>query len=128
MDRHVATPAAAQAEVMAELKIIGAAAFRTFRNLWMLEELGVVYTHVNAMPRSPEANAVNPFGKIPALIDQTADGQTFTIYGALQAIVSARGVHLDYGQLAIVDCCSQKVLPSTPILATSSATARASPI
>jgi hypothetical protein len=35
---------------MAELKLISGAAFRTFRNLWMLEELGVPYTHVPAMP------------------------------------------------------------------------------
>lgn len=73
---------------MAELKIIGGAAFRTFRNLWMLEELGVAYSHIPAMPRSPDANAANPFGKIPALIDQTADGQTFTLYGALRLVES----------------------------------------
>eukprot|EP01046_Picozoa_sp_COSAG06_P013481 COSAG06_NODE_818_length_12113_cov_9.211670_7_plen_219_part_00 len=54
---------------MAELKIIGGAAFRTFRNLWMLEELGVPYTHVPAMPRSADATASNPFGKIPSLVD-----------------------------------------------------------
>ena len=70
---------------MAELKVIGGAAFRTFRNLWMLEELGVAYTHIAAMPRSPDAKAANPFGKIPALIDQTADGQSFTIYGAFSS-------------------------------------------
>ena len=51
------------------VKLTGAAAFRTSRNLWMLEELGVAYEHVSAMPRSKEAYAANPFGKVPALHD-----------------------------------------------------------
>lgn len=53
------------------LKLVGSAAFRPFRNLWMLEELGVEYSHEPARPRTPEALAVNPFGKIPALVDDT---------------------------------------------------------
>ena len=51
------------------LKLVGATGFRTFRNVWMLEELGVSYEHVLAGPRSPEANAGSPFGKIPSLCD-----------------------------------------------------------
>ena len=37
------------------LKLIGASAFRSFRNLWMLEELGVPYAHEAARPRAREA-------------------------------------------------------------------------
>ena len=39
------------------LRLVGAASFRSFRNLWMLEELGVAYEHVPATPLSPEARA-----------------------------------------------------------------------
>ncbi|MEO0486516.1 MAG: glutathione S-transferase family protein [Pseudomonadota bacterium] len=45
---------------------------RAFRVLWLLEELGVDYTHVNTPPRSPEIFALNPLGKIPVLkVDDT---------------------------------------------------------
>ena len=57
------------------LRLIGSARFRPLRNLWMLEELGVPYVHEPVRPRSAEANASNPFGKVPTLID----GE-FTIY------------------------------------------------
>ena len=66
-----ASAAAAEEAQGSELKLVGSAqwTFRTQRNLWMLEELGVPYTHVPAFPRSDEANAVNPWGKIPTLVD-----------------------------------------------------------
>ena len=42
--------------------------FRSFRNVWMLEELGVPYDHIAAAPRSKEANEGNPgWGKIPGM-------------------------------------------------------------
>jgi len=50
-------------------KVIGATRSRTLRVLWMLEELGQPYTHVPVAPRSDEAKAHNPSGKIPALLD-----------------------------------------------------------
>lgn len=50
------------------LKIVGAGASRTFRNLWMLEELSLPYERILADPRSTEASATNPMGKIPSLI------------------------------------------------------------
>jgi glutathione S-transferase len=52
------------------LKLIGSNAFRSFRNLWMLEELGVPYEYIAAFPRSSDAKAANPqFAKIPILVD-----------------------------------------------------------
>ena len=51
------------------LKLIGATGFRTFRNVWMLEELGVAYDHAAVGPHSAEAREGSPFGKIPSLID-----------------------------------------------------------
>jgi len=50
-------------------KLIGSAKSRAFRVMWMLEELGETYEHDRAAPRSPEALAINPSAKIPALID-----------------------------------------------------------
>ena len=57
------------------VKLIGSARFRPFRNLWLLEELGVPYEYIPAHPRSKEAYACNPFGKVPTL--QVSD---FTLY------------------------------------------------
>ena len=50
-------------------KVIGAVKSRAFRVMWMLEELGEVYDHVPAGPRSDEAKQYNALGKIPALVD-----------------------------------------------------------
>ena len=50
-------------------KVIGAVKSRAFRVMWMLEELGEVYDHVPAGPRSDEAKKYNVLGKIPALVD-----------------------------------------------------------
>ena len=47
--------------------LIGFPKTRAFRVLWMLEELGVDYEINPAAPRSPEAKAFNPTGKVPAL-------------------------------------------------------------
>lgn len=48
-------------------EVIGTSATRAFRVLWMLEELGVEYTHTPAGPRSAEVRKINPSGKIPAM-------------------------------------------------------------
>ncbi|MEL6465896.1 MAG: glutathione S-transferase [Pseudomonadota bacterium] len=50
-------------------RVIGTVKSRAFRVIWMLEELGQAYELVNATPRSEEAKAFNPLGKIPALVD-----------------------------------------------------------
>ncbi len=47
--------------------VIGTQRSRTFRVLWMLEELGAPYTLEQTMPQSDGARAANPTGKIPAL-------------------------------------------------------------
>ncbi|MGR3547399.1 MAG: glutathione S-transferase family protein [Roseovarius sp.] len=52
--------------------VIGSRASRAFRVLWLLEEIGVEYNHLAVAPRSPEALAANPSGKIPALRDGDA--------------------------------------------------------
>ncbi|MEO0773532.1 MAG: glutathione S-transferase family protein [Pseudomonadota bacterium] len=54
------------------MQLIGSKKSRAFRTLWMLEELGVTYDHLPAMPHAPEVKAVNPSGKIPALVLEDA--------------------------------------------------------
>ena len=54
-------------------KVIGKTQTRTFRVLWLLEEIGQPYEQVQALPRSPEIMALNPSGKVPVLVD---DGET----------------------------------------------------
>ena len=48
---------------------------RAMRPLWLLEELGVEYELVPTAPRSPEARALTPLGKIPVL--ETPEGVIF---------------------------------------------------
>lgn len=50
-------------------KVIGATKSRALRVMWMLEELGQNYQHLDAAPRSEAALKYNPLGKIPALLD-----------------------------------------------------------
>lgn len=49
-------------------KVIGSRSTRAIRVLWILEELQQPYVHVPAKPRSAEALAANPSGKVPALL------------------------------------------------------------
>ena len=48
---------------------------RAMRPLWLLEELGVAFRFVETKPRSPEALALSPLGKIPVL--ETQEGTIF---------------------------------------------------
>ncbi|MEZ5824550.1 MAG: glutathione S-transferase family protein [Geminicoccaceae bacterium] len=50
------------------LKLIGTPRARTTRVMWALEELGEEYELVPAFPHSEEIRAVNPAGKVPALV------------------------------------------------------------
>lgn len=56
------------------IKIYGVVPTRTARVLWMLEEVGQPYELVEVTPRTeqvdtPEYRAVNPNGRVPALVD-----------------------------------------------------------
>ena len=51
------------------LHLMGPAWTRTFRCLWMLEELGVPYEHVDAQPVSRRVKKFNPSGKVPVLLE-----------------------------------------------------------
>ncbi len=51
------------------LKLIGAMRSRTFRVLWLLEELGLPFEHQAEPPRSEAVRALHSSGKVPVLID-----------------------------------------------------------
>ncbi|MFZ5963502.1 glutathione S-transferase family protein [Thalassococcus sp. BH17M4-6] len=52
--------------------VIGNTRTRTFRVLWMLEELGLAYDHQLAPPRADAVRRVSPLGKVPVLMDGDA--------------------------------------------------------
>ena len=74
-------------------QVIGYRASRAFRVLWMLEELGQPYEHIPAAPRSDEARAANPSGKIPAL---RVDGDCLTDSTAIMTWLADRHGALTY--------------------------------
>lgn len=55
--------------------VIGKPMTRAFRVIWALEELGQDYDLNTAAPHSPDILAVNPSGKVPALVE---DGEVIT--------------------------------------------------
>jgi len=58
---------------MSKVKLYGISGSRAIRSLWAIEEVGVEYEHVavNFMEdaKKPEFLAINPNGRIPALVD-----------------------------------------------------------
>jgi glutathione S-transferase len=58
------------------LTVIGPSQTRTFRVLWMLQELGLPHAHDPSPPRSDRVRAHNPSGKVPVLLLE--DGTALT--------------------------------------------------
>ena len=69
------------------ITLVGTRKTRGFRPVWLLEELGVEYDHIPAMPGSAEIRAHQPSGKVPALI---VDGQVIGDSVAIMAYLSDR--------------------------------------
>ncbi|MCB1336531.1 MAG: glutathione S-transferase family protein [Maritimibacter sp.] len=67
--------------------VTGSIPSRTFRVLWLLEELGLDYEWTNAGPRSDEVRALNPTGKVPVL--QVA-GEVLTDSTAIMTFLADR--------------------------------------
>ena len=64
-----ASTAAAAAASASKLLLLGSAKFRSFRCLWMLEELQIPFHHdFMARPQSKVAQQYHPLGKIPSLV------------------------------------------------------------
>ena len=53
--------------------LVGSPRSRAFRVIWTLEELGLPYEIVDVGPHDESIKTLNPSGKIPALIDHSAD-------------------------------------------------------
>ena len=68
-------------------RVMGTAKSRSFRVLWMLEELGQPYEHIPANPRSEGVAQFNPAGKVPVLID---DGTPITDSTAILTYLADR--------------------------------------
>ena len=55
------------------IKLFGIPGSRALRSIWMMEEIGIDYEHVHinfsGESKSPDYLAINPNGRIPALID-----------------------------------------------------------
>lgn len=68
-------------------EVIGNVQSRAFRVLWMLEEIGAPYEHLNVKPHSEAARAANPSGKVPAL---RVDGHCLTDSSAILTFLADR--------------------------------------
>lgn len=68
-------------------EVIGNVQSRAFRVLWMLEEIGTPYEHLNVKPHSEAARAANPSGKVPAL---RVDGHCLTDSSAILTFLADR--------------------------------------
>lgn len=68
-------------------QVVGPVRSRALRVLWMLEELGEPYEHLNAPPRSEGVRALNPAGKVPVLV---ADGTPITDSTAILTFLADR--------------------------------------
>jgi glutathione S-transferase len=67
--------------------VLGSTKNRTMRVIWTLEELGVPYKQVVGNPGSAEVKALNPTGKVPALI---VEGEVLTDSVAIITFLSDR--------------------------------------
>ncbi|MFK5997522.1 MAG: glutathione S-transferase family protein [Rhodobacterales bacterium] len=74
-------------------KVLGMAATRTMRVLWMMEELGLKYEHLPYPPRSKEMLEINPSGKVPALI---VEGQVILDSVAIMQFLADKHAGLTY--------------------------------
>lgn len=85
---------------------------RPFRNVWMLEEIGCGYQHVNCKPWSKKAKTVHPLGKVPALVVKDDENQQqFTI-------VESAAINTFLGDLAReIDGCVLVPPPATQLRA-----------
>lgn len=74
-------------------QVYGTILSRTFRVLWVLEELELPYQLTKAAPHSPEIVAQNPSGKVPALV---AEGVALTESAAIMAYLADKHGGLSY--------------------------------
>ncbi len=74
-------------------QVVGTAKTRAFRVLWMLEELGLEYEHLDVPPRAEKVLAYNPTGKVPVLLD---DGEPIIDGTAIMTYLADKHGKLTY--------------------------------
>ena len=67
--------------------VLGSTKNRTLRVIWTLEELGLPYDQVKGNPGSAEVKALNPSGKVPALV---VNGEALPDSVAIMSFLSDR--------------------------------------
>ena len=67
--------------------VLGSTKNRTLRVIWTLEELGLTYDQIKGNPGSAEIKALNPSGKVPALV---VDGEVLPDSVAIMSFLSDR--------------------------------------
>lgn len=55
--------------MVSRIQLLGPPWSRAFRNIWMLEELGVAYENLEVLPLAPESKCYVRSGKIPILLE-----------------------------------------------------------
>lgn len=92
-------------------QVVGTGRTRAFRVLWMLEELGLDYEHLDVAPRSENILAYNPSGKVPVLL---VDGEPIIDSTAIMTYLADKHGGLTYPagslQRARQDALSQFLL------------------
>ena len=73
--------------------VLGSTKNRTLRVIWTLEELGLPYDQVKGNPGSAEVKALNPSGKVPALV---VDGEALPDSVAIMSFLSDRNNALTF--------------------------------
>ncbi|MEM7260248.1 MAG: glutathione S-transferase family protein [Pseudomonadota bacterium] len=66
--------------------VIGLPPTRTIRVIWALEELALPYTIEPARPHANEVSAVNPSGKVPAMLVQEPGHEPFEIIDSVAIV------------------------------------------
>lgn len=74
-------------------QVFGSRTTRALRVLWLLEELGLAYDHIDCRPRDPAVLALSPSGKVPVLV---VEGVVLTDSVAIMTFLADRHAALTY--------------------------------
>jgi len=74
-------------------EVFGGVASRAFRVLWLLDEMGIEFTHHDLKAGSDAMKAVNPSGKVPAI---KVDGELITDSSAIMTYLADKHGQFTY--------------------------------
>jgi glutathione S-transferase len=98
-------------KVLPRLQILGTAWSRAFRNVWMLEELGIPYEILNVLPASSIVKSYVPSGKIPVLLEYNDDANAMSAPSFVLYESSAINTYLGDQYGGIVNKDSGSLMP-----------------